>query len=675
MACALTLGVWLFYEKESLENEDALARVRLQQELDHLVRELEAGIAHGADVATSIASLTSLEPDMSAERFADIAEKFLNDHSHEAGEQEFLAVAIAPDLVVRHVFPLKGNEAVVGLNYRDLPAQYEAARRAAEAEDVIVAGPVNLIQGGRGLIARKSVHIEDPVTGAEDVWGIVSLVINLDFLLEHAGVYDANFQIAIRGKDSLGAVGDVVIGEPRIFAGDPITSQVKLPYGSWWAAAVPNGGWQTTPGFLLKLRLTFFGVAIALSLLVAGAIRLIQQRARAIAILENAINSIDDGFALYDADDRLITCNDKYKELYTLSADLMVPGARFADIIRVGIERGQYAEAIGREQEFLSQRLQDHQRANRSIEQQLDDGRWLKISEARTPDGGIVGFRVDITELKNAREEAERANQAKSDFLDVMSHELRTPLTVVLGGTPFLCKPELLPASKKLFGTLEARGEEVEDIKVEVDALLLSLKTLAGKVERSAKHLLTLINDVLDFSKIDAGRMDMDFSAIDAADLIEDLVEDFAQKAEGKSLELTFDAAPDLIRADTVRLRQVLINIVGNAIKFTDEGGIHIYTEEEGAFLRINVKDTGCGIPQHLLASVFDKFTQADSSSARRAGGTGLGMAISKKIVELHGGEISVSSVEGEGSVFSFTIPMATEALAQEGGAAVKAAS
>jgi len=247
-----------------------------------------------------------------------------------------------------------------------------------------------------------------------------------------------------------------------------------------------------------------------------------------------------------------------------------------------------------------------------------------------------------------------------------MSHELRTPLTVVLGGTPFLCKPEMLPAATKLFNSLEARGEDAEALTAEVNQLLGALKTLAGKVDRSAKHLLTLINDVLDYSKIEAGRMDIELEPLSLGDVVEGITQEFATKASAKSLYLTNeinDGDEIFVDADSRRLRQVLINIVGNAIKFTETGGVSISAQDHGAKVIVTVQDTGCGIPKEQLDEVFQKFSQVDSSTTRRVGGTGLGMAISKKIIEMHGGDISVESVTGEGSTFRFSLMRADVAL------------
>ena len=206
--------------------------------------------------------------------------------------------------------------------------------------------------------------------------------------------------------------------------------------------------------------------------------------------------------------------------------------------------------------------------------------------------------------------------------------------------------------------------------------MLNALKTLASKVDRSAKHLLTLINDVLDYSKIEAGRMDMNVQPLSLAPLVDDLVNEYSLKAHSKALSLE-GCAPDVyVEVDPIRVRQVFTNILDNALKFTEQGGVTISVDDRGPKVKVSISDTGVGIPQDRLADVFDKFSQVDSSAARKAGGTGLGMAITKQIVQLHGGDISVASQVGEGTVVTFTLPRAiaeTDEEPEEGSALVSA--
>ncbi len=367
--------------------------------------------------------------------------------------------------------------------------------------------------------------------------------------------------------------------------------------------------------------------------------RLLQAESlRSAQLLRGAIDAIDEAFVLYDPQDRLLLCNDKYRQIYAASADLIVTGASFEDIVRKGAERGQYADAIGRVDAWVAERMAAHLASNISLIQHLDDGRVLRIIERRMADGHIVGFRIDITELVRATEAAEQASRSKSQFLANMSHEIRTPMNAILG------------MLRLLHGTdLSARQLDY-----------------ASKTEGAAKSLLGLLNDILDFSKMEAGKMDLDPQPFRLDQLLRELSVIVSANVGEKPLEVLFDidaATPKFLLGDAMRLQQVLINLSGNAIKFTAQGEVVVQIKvmaQEGAdtTLRFSVRDSGIGIAPENQRRIFDGFSQAEASTTRRFGGTGLGLSISRRLVALMGGELALDSVLGQGSCFYFTLTL-----------------
>jgi two-component system, sensor histidine kinase and response regulator len=495
-----------------------------------------------------------------------------------------------------------------------------------------------------------------------------------------------------------------------------------------------------------------------------------ERRADSVArSMREAIEALSDGFALFDASDRLVLCNRVFRDLYPLSHPIE-EGVPFEEMLRRGATRGQFADCDPNDPEaWIARRLRGHREPEGPFEIRLANGRWLRVLERRTSDGGYVGTRTDITELKRrelelseseerfrrlseaamdgiiihdrgiiqdasraagsilgydpadiighhvesfltpdhrgligerlskriesritvharhrdgrqilleaenryvshngrmmsmvcfrdvtewrhaedqllrAKDQAEQANRAKTDFVRMISHEIRTPLNGVLGMLDLL-----------LDGPLD--GEQ---------------RTYALTARRSGAALVGIINDLLDMAKMEAGRITLEPGPFDPVELVEGVADLLAARARDRNLALVVAVAPTVpVRfvADAGRVRQILMNLAGNALKFTEAGGVAIAVKpapghDGSPHLLFTVADSGIGIPESARPHLFEEFSQVDPIATRRHGGAGLGLAISRRLVELLGGRIGYDSTPGEGSRFWFTLPLPADAV------------
>jgi hypothetical protein len=512
-------------------------------------------------------------------------------------------------------------------------------------------------------------------------------------------------------------------------------------------------------------------------------------RDRSERLLREAVESVALGFTIYDPQDRLVICNEAHRNLYVSSRDLIVPGARFEDVVRIGAERGQYKEAVGNVDSWVRERVALHQNPpGRAIEQELDDGRWILVVEHRTPSGYIVGNRLDITERKKleveldryrqhledevaertrqlslanerlsetqfamdrsgiaihwvdaqsgrfvnvnphacgmlgyerdemlgmrvadidpnfqadgfadttrplresrtarfestnrakngrvipvevalyyqpaedgrgdrfiafltdiserkeaervvalAKEAAESASRAKSEFLSRMSHELRTPMNAILGFAQLL---------QMDIGLSESQQDGLSEIR------------------KAGEHLLALINEVLDLARIESGKVSISLEPIDMRGLLDECLSLARPLASSRQITIqSSDWTGIWVRADLVRLKQVLLNLLSNAIKYNRaKGHVHLSWQRlRPGYLRISVTDTGIGIPAERIKELFQPFGRLEAEHSAIEG-TGIGLSITRNLVELMGGQVGVDSKVGSGSSFWIELPEA----------------
>ena len=373
-----------------------------------------------------------------------------------------------------------------------------------------------------------------------------------------------------------------------------------------------------------------------------------QELARQHAYLDALIASTPVAIAVLDDQRSVRSVNAAFESLFGYTA---------AEVVGAGIDGLIVPESLRSESTELETRVRRGETVRVEVERMRKDGRRIQVrlsaaAVRAAADGALVALYEDISDrkaaeaaMREARDLAERVARARSAFLANMSHEIRTPMNAVLGFVELVLDTEL--------GAEQRRALEL--------------------VRTSSEALLTILNDILDYSKIEAEHLELESIPFDLPKVVHATATLLAVRAREKHLELTVDVPPDvpqMVRGDPTRLRQVLMNLIGNAIKFTEQGEVDvsasiIQRDGDRAAVQFRVRDTGIGISEDQLGTIFQEFTQADASMTRRYGGTGLGLAISRRLVALMGGELAVTSDVGRGSEFNFGLTFPLEAGAQ----------
>jgi signal transduction histidine kinase/CheY-like chemotaxis protein/HAMP domain-containing protein len=354
-----------------------------------------------------------------------------------------------------------------------------------------------------------------------------------------------------------------------------------------------------------------------------------------------AIATISEGFVLYDSNDRIVLFNEQFRAIYPGLADIITQGTTFGEVLEAVVSRSLVDLGNQSSQDWIAERRARREHSGGFAEYRYG-GRYIRISERRIQGGGTVAVYSDITELRQhnleleqARELSEVANRTKSQFLANMSHELRTPLNAIIGYSEILQEDA-------------ADGGQVHFV------------TDLKKIEGAGRHLLGLINDILDLSKVEAGKMEVFMEEVGIPSLLEEvgaIIRPLVAKS-GNTLELR--VAPEIgsIRTDRTKVKQCLLNVLSNASKFTQNGKLTIAIERtDRTTVQMTISDTGIGMSPEQLGRLFQAFSQADASTTKKFGGTGLGLAITRHFCRLLGGDISVTSQVGEGSTFTIVIP------------------
>ncbi len=506
------IAIGFFISHFEAQNKQLLQKEKVNISLGKIKAVLENRLYSNIHRAEGVRAIVAMNPDLTQEEYANaIKINFQEDN-------DLRNIGLAKGMTIRYMYPIEGNEAAIGLDFTKIPNQFVTADLARRVNRIVIAGPLELVQGGNAIIARIPIYINEQGGSDSTFWGLASVVLNTASLYEQSGLNNlssSGIKIAIRGKDSMGESGDVFFGDPSVFNNQPITTKIELPYGSWLIGAIPVSGWESG----------FFSFSI-------------------------------------------------YILIYVLSASIVL---------------------------------------------------LLTLITAKI-----------YNRLKYAETSARLSNTAKSEFLANMSHEIRTPLNGIIGFSELLIKSPL------------------NDIQ----------KQYCENIQTSGNSLLAIINDILDLSKIESGKLDLEFIETDLFELLYQSTEIIKYHAEIKGLELILNIQPDLPRIDLfdpLRLKQIIINLLSNAVKFTEKGEVELKVifcklENNRGQYEFSIRDTGIGITDEQKHKLFKSFSQADSSTTRKFGGTGLGLIISDLLARKMGSTIQVESKWGEGSRFYFTI-------------------
>lgn len=719
--CAYALAAYQHHG--AVEQERTAVRASLEPIRAELSRELFSAV----NLTQGIATLVAIEGDIAPARFAAMAGELV-------GRNPLIRnVALARGHVVEQVFPLPGNQAVVGFDYRTRPEQWATVERAMRERAIVVAGPVTLVQGGIGVIARTPIFSAGAAAAERRYWGLVSTVLDFPGLIARTDLpaSTARLRLGLRGRDGSGAQGGAFWGDDGVFAAAAEMADVALPSGSWQLAAVPRAGWPRFAAVGSPYFWVWQSLVVILAMLIFNLVRVGRHRAfevarrrktegallranralRLFSLVKGAVVRAKDEATLLSEVCRISVESAGYRMAWVGKAEhderktvrpvvFAGPGQDF--LAKVFVSWGDGPEGKGTAGRAIATRAPAVARdilhnptfaAWRAAVAETDFATALAVPlivrdevfgvlliYAAEPDafddteielledlGATISHGMDALrlqkerdailasleqahadlekrvqartwELSLAKEAAESADRLKSTFLATMSHELRTPLNSIIGFTGIL-----------LQGLAGALNDEQ--------------RKQLGMVQISARHLLALITDVLDISKIEAGQLVLADEPVAVRECIATCaaaVEPLAKK-KGLALAVEIDPAAPMLRGDRRRIEQILLNLVGNAIKFTERGGVTITLAARPDGQSVTVRDTGIGIAAQDLESIFEPFHQLEVGLARRHEGTGLGLSICRKLVDLMGGTIGVESTPGVGSAFTFTFPSAAK--------------
>lgn len=614
----LTLMVAIVLDNTATETYRAEVRQDWQTQLHDISLNLQSTILQNVQTVWGLAANVSVQPNITEAEFQGLASVIF------ALAPQLRNIGLAPDLTISNIYPLEGNEAALGLDLTQQSLSEEQTQTLKESRRALFNGPIKLVQGGQGMAARIPIFEND----SGRFWGVISVILDLDRLYNVVGMqsFSETGDLALFEVTDPARINGPFFGDTTTQWQDPVATELNMPGINWTLLAQPDEGWPSHPESPVLVRLLLVLMVLIISAgsfwLTSLLLRDHQMQRRFWGLFELA----PFGIGLYSAEDgTLLRANNSFEKLFgskanaldffeaiyspsgeALSEGLDIPGKLRKDLRFSGLEGYFHGSNDDLSPILLHGLTVDTENGQPVI--------WL-IAE-------------DISEQK-------KADRAKSEFISIVSHELRTPLTSIAGSMGLLAN--------------NAAGE-----------LPPKASRLAEIAYRNTRQLTALINDLLDIEKLVAGKMVLNITDCPIKEIVHESLESLETFSIDKRVTLVATQLHDVsVKADRGRLHQALNNLLSNAMKFSPEDSeVTVYSEKSENEIRIFVSDQGLGIPAKLRESIFEKFSQADSSDRRVKGGTGLGLAITRQLMRAMGGEVGFDSEEGSGACFWLSLPL-----------------